>query len=286
MGNTEQKSISGHTEKTRNPAANIALILALLVFSVYAIVKTIFPGSQGIKTADAPLSAETEAELLQLAETIEDIQAILEHSEDYPASLLQLLSKNLEAMEFVKHYPEQNLVSPSETVGFVTPGVVPLLMQWDERWGYATYGSDYLAVTGCGPTCLSMVAVGLTGDITVTPYVVAEYAEEHGHYADGYGSSWTLMSEGSSVFHLTCRELPLDKNTMLQELNIGHPIICSMNAGDFTDSGHYIVLTAVEDGKFCVNDPNSRERSETLWDYETIASQIGNLWSFQKSTGE
>ena len=52
-----------------------------------------------------------------------------------------------------------------------------------------------------------------------------------------------------------------------------------MRAGDFTTSGHYIVLAGIEDGKYRVNDPNSYANSEKLWSYEQIEGQIRNLWS-------
>jgi hypothetical protein len=53
-----------------------------------------------------------------------------------------------------------------------------------------------------------------------------------------------------------------------------------MRPGDFTTSGHFIVLTGEADGKITVCDPNSRQRSEALWDYETLAPQIKNLWAY------
>ena len=63
-------------------------------------------------------------------------------------------------------------------------------------------------------------------------------------------------------------------------LKKGQPIICIMGEGDFTITGHFIVLTGVEDGKIKVNDPNSKARSNLLWDYDRIAPQIRNLWTF------
>ena len=51
-----------------------------------------------------------------------------------------------------------------------------------------------------------------------------------------------------------------------------------MGAGDFTSTGHYIVITGLKDGMFVVNDPNSVENSEMLWSYERIEDQIRNLW--------
>ena len=60
--------------------------------------------------------------------------------------------------------------------------------------------------------------------------------------------------------------------------SVDNPIICSMRAGDFTTTGHYIVLVGCEDGLIRVNDPNSHANSEKLWSYEQIESQIRNLW--------
>ena len=79
------------------------------------------------------------------------------------------------------------------------------------------------------------------------------------------------------------KQFPLDENMMIQALSEGKPIVCSMNPGDFTESGHYIVLVGYEDGGFRVHDPNSPERSAMLWPYDRIADQIGNLWSFAAS---
>ena len=53
-----------------------------------------------------------------------------------------------------------------------------------------------------------------------------------------------------------------------------------MRRGDFTTTGHFIVLVGMKDGKICVYDYDSKKRSKKLWDYETLESQINNLWSF------
>ena len=52
-----------------------------------------------------------------------------------------------------------------------------------------------------------------------------------------------------------------------------------MRPGDFTTTGHFILLVGTEDGKIQVRDPNSTKRSEQLWDYETLEYQINNLWA-------
>ena len=88
------------------------------------------------------------------------------------------------------------------------------------------------------------------------------------------------MTEGAAFFGVQGRELALDENRIFETLEQGQPIICSVRPGDFTKGGHFLVLVGVEDGKIRVNDPNSRIRSEKLWDYETLAPQIKSLWAF------
>ncbi len=115
----------------------------------------------------------------------------------------------------------------------------------------------------------------------VTPYKVAKYAESNGFYVDGVGTSWSLMTVGSKSFGIIGEEISLSKDNVYSELELGHPIICSVGPGDFTTIGHFIVLSGISNGKIKVNDPNSKKRSGMLWDYDRLESQIKNLWSFR-----
>lgn len=195
----------------------------------------------------------------------------------YPKSLIDLLERNPETEDFVLQYPLWK-AEQTDLSGFDRKNGVPLFLQWDPQWGYEKYGSDYLAITGCGPTCLAMAGYYLTGSANMNPGEIASFAEENGYYASGYGSSWTLISEGSGRLGLKARELPLVKKKMTDALEAGNPVILAMGAGDFTTTGHYIVLTGLENGFFRVNDPNSRANSQKLWSYEQIADQIRNIW--------
>lgn len=197
---------------------------------------------------------------------------------EYPGSLIELLERNPETEHFVLNYPfrEAMEVDMTEYEGI---GEVPLFLQWDPRWGYEKYGSDFLAVTGCGPTCLAMAGYYLTENENMTPGQIAHFAEKNGYYEAGYGSSWTLISEGAEKLGLTATELPLLKKKIVSALEEGCPVILAMGPGDFTTAGHYIVLTGVENGAFRVNDPNSVVNSQKLWTYEEIEKQIRNIWA-------
>lgn len=201
---------------------------------------------------------------------------------EYPQSLIDLYERNPETKDFVLNYPfrKDTGVDLSAWEGSRT---VPLFLQWNPMWGYERYGKDFLAVTGCGPTCLAMVGYYLTGDENMNPRQVAQFAQENGYYSRGSGSSWTLISEGSGGLGLKATEIPLVRKKMVDALEAGKPIICAMREGDFTTTGHYIVLRGVEDGQFQVNDPNSVVNSEKLWSYEQIEGQIRNLWVMEKA---
>ena len=214
------------------------------------------------------------------AEAWHDISG--EKTQEYPEGLKRLLESNPEARSFVMDYPSKKDSHPViDLSGEVTKGTIPLFLQWDERWGYETYGDGLLALTGCGPTCLSMVRCGLSGDTDWNPYQVAQLAQRQGYYEPGAGSSWTLMSEGAESLGLMASEVVFDEEHIRAALTEGCPIICSMGPGDFTTAGHFIVLTGTDDdGKIKVCDPNSRKRSEKTWDLSDLMAQMKNLCAY------
>lgn len=223
--------------------------------------------------------ADARRRLEKMAEDNEKVRTILDNADQYPEDLLELLANNEETADFVLDYPQKKDLAPAESIGDMSGGI-PLLLQWDERWGYAIYRDNMIAINGCGPTALAMVAAGLTGDAGITPDRVARYAAEQGYYEGDAGTSWTLMTEGAAAFGVIGQEIGLSREQVFAELESGHPVICSMQPGDFTSTGHFIVLVGIEDGKIRVNDPNSRARSQVLWEYDRLESQINNLWSY------
>lgn len=209
-----------------------------------------------------------------------EVAAVLTDTEAYPQDYLDALENNPELLSFVKGYPDADRTATGGLKKKELDAQWPLLLQWDKRWGYVPYGDHDIGLSGCAPTCLSMVVVGLTRNEEATPDAVAEFAEQNGYYLYGTGTKWSLMTEGAVSFGVHGSELALDKNRIFSALEQGHPVICSVRPGDFTKGGHFLVLVGVEDGKIRLNDPNSRIRSEKLWDYETLAPQIKSLWEF------
>ncbi|MEG1191194.1 MAG: C39 family peptidase [Oscillospiraceae bacterium] len=224
---------------------------------------------------------EVSKAIAALAREDSRVLAVADNMDAFPEPLLKLLVKNSEAREFVLDYPRNQNNDRVESLNEnEVGGEIPLLLQWDERWGYVQYGSCVLGVTGCGPTCLSMVLAGLSGDRDKSPAAVAAFSEKNGYYVDGSGSSWALMTAGAKKLGLSATEVPLWEESMIAELEAGHPIIANLGKGDFTDEGHFIVIRGYENGMFLVNDPNSPKRSAEGWYFKTLEPQIRNLWAY------
>lgn len=159
-------------------------------------------------------------------------------------------------------------------------GKMPYLYQSDVEWGASPYAGSTVAESGCGPTCMSMVYIYLTGKKDRDPVQMAAFCEERG-FVEGGMTTWAFMSDGAEMLGLRSQELSSDESLIRSQLAKGHPIIASVSAGDFTTKGHFIVLAGTDAfGRILVHDPNSPERSAQGWDLDRILSQTRNLWAF------
>ena len=257
--------------RKKSGCSSLCLILALVIAGagLWRLWSTMdVPEAGAYAEADQAIAAFAEANGLSLR--------------DYPEELRALLERNPETEEFVLHYPLDRDKAIDVDLSMYDTDGVPLFLQWDRQWGCMEYGGKPAALTGCGPVCLSMAAYYLTGDEAFSPDNMIEFAKKGGYYSPGSGSSWTLISQGGVELGFDVTEIPLVKKRILDNLEAGNPIICAMGQGDFTSSGHFIVLVGVEDGLLRVNDPNSIERSGKLWAFEDIEDQFRNLWVIRK----
>lgn len=210
----------------------------------------------------------------------EEWKDIIKNQKDYPISLLKLAMRNKETIPFVAAYPkvhQKNL--PMSLEDDLKDQKVPLLLQWDKRWGYKMYGDEMMGINGCGPTCLSMVVSYLKQSSQYNPYYIAQYAYQKGYYQEA-GTAWSFMSEGARHFGVKVQEMSLDEKAIAAELNQNHPIICSVGKGTFTSEGHFIVLREYKNGLIYVNDPNSPTKSQKGYRFDELYSQIKNLWVY------
>lgn len=252
------------------------------VFEPVAAVQT---NSGNVTRSNVKVDPELVGQLEDMLDEEPKIKEILEDPGLYPQEMLEFVLKYPETIQFVLDYPEKkDRLTDSSRIDIskdYEKGEIPLFLQWDERWGYHSYGDDgMIGMDGCGPTCLSMVIVGLTGQTDMNPQKVAEFSQAQGYIDPQYGTTWELMTTGAQKLGLRAREIPLDEDVLYNVFAKGQVVICSMRPGDFTTSGHFIVLTGFKNGEITVNDPNSPSRSQKTWKYADIKPQIKNLWAY------
>lgn len=202
------------------------------------------------------------------------------------------IEENGETRQFaLDFYKYKDTDFDTDISGEVEEGEMPLLIQWDKRWGYRIYGTNYMGNNACGPTCMSMLYVGLTGDTSMNPYEMAKFAEARGYYLSQVGTKWALMEDGAEELGLTVeiyeKDQVADVEAVHAALEAGKPVICPMGPGDFTRGGHFIILTGIdENNQVSVLDPNSPKRSAMLWDFDQVMSQTKYAWGYSYTPGE
>lgn len=203
--------------------------------------------------------------------------------QNVPQSLLDLQKRYPEAKSYVKNYHKyKDKTFDIDLSKEIKEGQVPLFFQRDKRWGYQRYGDDLMGITGCGPTCLSMVACALRQDSIWTPLAVAQMSMENHYYVQGVGTSWDLMTLGCQPLGIAGETGEISSDYIFAHLSPQSPMICSVKPGDFTTTGHFIVLAGIDkDQKIIVNDPNSEKNSKKHWEADRLLPQIKGIWKYQ-----
>ena len=307
--------------RQRKRIATLVLFMCIIVFGIGAIVKLVTDNINENNTdnktnivndtkTDDNKSVVSQSDVLEVGLTSEDyiydcqdteimtklqnkaksnkmISYIYENYKAYPEAVLKALSNNSELADFAIKYPlelkkEHDKVTTVEDM--YEAGEMPLFIQWDDRWGYYPYGDDVLGLSGCGPTCLSMVIVALTGKNQYTPTAIADFATENGYYVKDTGTAWALFNEGVNKLGLNSRTIGKNETEMKAALDKGEILILSMGPGIFTTGGHYIVIYDYNEktGEFIIKDPNSVIRTNTTYELSAFRDQIKNIWAISK----
>ena len=220
------------------------------------------------------------ARLEELARWDSRFLEVRDKADSFSDTLLTDAANNPELLEFLLDYPQEHTAFGEFTEEELR-GEVPLLLQYDKRWGYFKYGSNVMAATGCGPACLSICALHFTQNPEATPDRVAQWCLDHNYYVYGAGTAWALLTQGAASWGLEGKELGLWKQGMLNALDEGKWIVLIMDDGKFTVFGHFIVICGYDDEGFQVLDPFSVARSGEHWTYEQISGEISNLWTIR-----
>lgn len=229
---------------------------------------------------EAAILSQTDARFQKIAESSSTIG---DEGPEVSNKLIKLAVSDPEAIDYVvnfaEKYPQDESQAYSESV---KQGEAPVLYQWDERWGYLEYSSTAFGCTGCGPTCMSMVYMALTGENDMTPGDMAEYANANGFETETNGTINDFFPTAAAAFGFTCEEVDVNGDSLRAALDDGCIVICNVGSGDFTDDGHFIVITGFDDnGDLKVNDPFSSVNSSKAWDVDEVIVQTMALYAFK-----
>ncbi len=114
---------------------------------------------------------------MKLPDPIEDSRyyTLLEHVNDYSEDILEYFLDNPDRYDLVAAYPQRNTMQ--SFTGSLTEDLssVPLLLQWDPRWGYVPYGDSDIAVAGCAypqRNTMQSFTGSLTEDLSSVPLLL------------------------------------------------------------------------------------------------------------------
>lgn len=137
-------------------------------------------------------------------------------------------------------------------------------------WASMAFGNngETISGSGCSSASLAMVLTYLNGNGQyIYPHNVVETIRNanggrNPYYVKGVGASHSIFSGVASLYGYKCSSFSRITEEQLRSFLVaGYPVIMSCDPGEFTGSGHFIVITGIDsDGYYYVNDPNSSHK--------------------------
>lgn len=187
--------------------------------------------------------------------------------------------------------PPLSPASTPTTTKFVKP---VSYLQTDPQWknhNYSAKGeSKTIGSSGCGVTVAAMVIATLK-DKNATPVTTAEWSMAHGYKALNQGTYYTYFVPQFNQYGITCKRLnqsnlygkssSIAHTEVLNALKKDNWVIACMGVGNWTSSGHFILLYKYENGYVYINDPASTASARVKNTWDLFAKQVKYLWTVE-----
>lgn len=168
-------------------------------------------------------------------------------------------------------------------------------LQTDPRWGSLDYSAKGETTTigrsGCGPTAMAMV-LATWADPKVTPKTECAWALAHGFKAPHQGTYYgyfevagrrydlktyrlnytSLYGNDRSAYHAQARDA----------LDRGDLVIACMGKGNWTSSGHYVLVWKIDGNVIFINDPASTKPVRIRGAYSLFKQQVKYYWVIER----
>lgn len=201
-----------------------------------------------------------------------------------PEILQESVGKYPEAKnEILKYFTWKSDPKNYDLTGVYKKGDIPRFIQWDSRWGFEPIGDSYMAHSACGPVAMSSVYIHFTGDNKMNPVEMSKWAVKEGYYINDFGTSGYIFEEGAKKLGLKSNIIPFEMEKIKQAIDNGNLLVLHVRKGDFTYSGHYIMLIGYDkDDKLIIHDVNSPNNSQKKWDYDRLINQVTTVWAINE----
>ncbi len=165
-------------------------------------------------------------------------------------------------------------------------------LQTDPKWRNHNYSATGEQTTignaGCGVTVAAMIIATLK-DKNVSPVTTAEWSMAHGYKSLHQGTYYTYFVPQMNEYRISCERLNTASlygqsssaahTKALNALKNGNWVIACMGKGNWTSSGHYILLYKYENGYVSINDPASMKDTRIKNTWDLFAKQVKYLWT-------
>lgn len=168
-------------------------------------------------------------------------------------------------------------------------------LQTDPRWGSLDYSAPgektTIRASGCGPTAMAMV-LATWADPSVTPATECAWALRHGYKAPHSGTYYGYFVPAGARYDLKVYRLNLSNiygndrsayHALAKDaLDRGDLVIACMGKGNWTSSGHYVLVWKIDGNTIYINDPASTLSRRTRGSYALFKQQVKYYWIIEK----
>ena len=164
-------------------------------------------------------------------------------------------------------------------------------LQTDPRWGSLDYSAKgektTIRASGCGPTAMAMV-LATWADPSVDPKTECAWALAHGYKAPRQGTYYGYFEPAGARYGLEVDRLNWTNiygratsphhETVKEAIERGDLVIACMGKGNWTSSGHYVLVWDIRGETIYINDPASTKAHRVRGDYALFKKQVKYYW--------
>lgn len=221
------------------------------------------------------ISPEQFNELMALKSPADSYRRILSNLSFYSREQAAAFAADKSLLEYMAYYPSrEDHMTPPETIASDLDWF-PYVSQWNPDWAYLSYQGSTIGEAGSRPVTIAMAIAHLSGDLSVTPYTVAQKLDDPALTEEEtlwYGVP-DLERRTTSIFSeygISETELSADADTLNNALDQNGLILIRAAAGT---PDHWMLALKDSEGKMRVLDSEAPSQAEQEWTVDDLLSK-------------